>query len=159
MAWKVNPLEGKTINRRAGCGKTASPVRREGGPKTIGSPYPYPRQRQKTPSRLRGELLASRPCQNPSTPAHGSPKIKTKILRVLRVFAVKKTSNHSPYAPTPPNFHQIFFQIFAKLLSEQCHLCVNNPKMWKGNVARRQWFRPPLLASRHLPQSTAARTR
>jgi len=45
MVWKVNPLEGKTINRRAGCGKTASPVRREGGPKPIGPPYPYPRQK------------------------------------------------------------------------------------------------------------------
>jgi hypothetical protein len=41
MIWKVNPLEGKTINWRAGCGKTASPVRREGEPNPIGSPYPY----------------------------------------------------------------------------------------------------------------------
>ena len=41
MIWKVNPLEGKTINWRAGCGKTASPVRREGELNPIGSPYPY----------------------------------------------------------------------------------------------------------------------
>ena len=40
-AWSVNPHEGKTINRRAGCGRTARPVRREGSPKPIGLPYPY----------------------------------------------------------------------------------------------------------------------
>jgi len=32
MRVSFNPLGGNTINRRAGCGKTASPVRREGGP-------------------------------------------------------------------------------------------------------------------------------
>ncbi len=37
----VNPVTGKTINWRAGCGKTASPVRREGGPNSFGPPYPY----------------------------------------------------------------------------------------------------------------------
>ena len=31
MSQPVNPHEGKTINRRAGCGRSASPVRREGG--------------------------------------------------------------------------------------------------------------------------------
>ena len=41
MLVKANPLAGKTINRRAGCGRTASPVRREGRPKPIGLPYPY----------------------------------------------------------------------------------------------------------------------
>ena len=30
MKWLVNPLWGKTINWRAGCGRSASPVRREG---------------------------------------------------------------------------------------------------------------------------------
>jgi RNA-directed DNA polymerase len=39
-ASELNPLAGKTINRRAGCGKSASPVRREGGPNPIGSSYP-----------------------------------------------------------------------------------------------------------------------
>src|SRR2546428_9795419 len=37
----VNPLGGKATGWRAGCGKPASPVRREGEPKPIGSPYPY----------------------------------------------------------------------------------------------------------------------
>ena len=32
---------GNTINRRAGCGKPARPVRREGRPKSIGLPCPY----------------------------------------------------------------------------------------------------------------------
>jgi hypothetical protein len=41
IVWPVNPLEGKTINRRAGCGRSARPVRREGGPNSIGPPYPY----------------------------------------------------------------------------------------------------------------------
>ena len=41
MRWPSNPFEGKTINRRAGCGKPARPVRREGRPKPIGLPYPY----------------------------------------------------------------------------------------------------------------------
>ena len=38
-----NPHGGNTINWRAGCGKSASPVRREGGPGATGSPYPYPK--------------------------------------------------------------------------------------------------------------------
>jgi len=33
-ALAVNPLRGKTTNRRAGCGRSARPVRREGGPGT-----------------------------------------------------------------------------------------------------------------------------
>ena len=42
MFQPVNPHEGKTINRRAGCGRSASPVRREGELNSIGTPYPYP---------------------------------------------------------------------------------------------------------------------
>ena len=38
-----SPLGGKTTDRRAGCGRSACPVRREGGPKPIGPPYPYHR--------------------------------------------------------------------------------------------------------------------
>src|SRR3972149_9763429 len=41
MRLPVNPLRGKTTNRRAGCEKFARPVRREGGPKPIGPSYPY----------------------------------------------------------------------------------------------------------------------
>jgi len=43
---RVNPLRGKTTNRRAGCGRTACPVRREGEPKPIGSSYPYNSRRR-----------------------------------------------------------------------------------------------------------------
>jgi hypothetical protein len=43
MPRPVNPHEGKTINRRAGCGRTACPVRREERPKPIGRSYPYVR--------------------------------------------------------------------------------------------------------------------
>src|SRR5204862_5336425 len=39
----VIPLEGKTIDRRAGCGRSARPVRREGESNPIGPPYPYHR--------------------------------------------------------------------------------------------------------------------
>ena len=39
----VNPVSGDTTNWRAGCGKSARPVRREGEPNSIGSPYPYPK--------------------------------------------------------------------------------------------------------------------
>jgi hypothetical protein len=42
MPRPVNPLGGKTIDRRAVCGRSACTVRREGGPKPMGSPYPYP---------------------------------------------------------------------------------------------------------------------
>jgi hypothetical protein len=48
----IAPLVGKTTDWRAGCGRSASPVRREGGPPSIGSPYPYLRQKvrqRKTP--------------------------------------------------------------------------------------------------------------
>ena len=40
----ASPLVGKTIDWRAGCGRSARPVRREGGPNPIGSPYPYQQQ-------------------------------------------------------------------------------------------------------------------
>src|SRR6266702_6882288 len=41
MPKHASPLAGNTINRRAGCGRSARPVRREGESKPIGSPYPY----------------------------------------------------------------------------------------------------------------------
>jgi len=37
----VNPLRGKATHWRAGCGRSACPVRREGERSTICSPYPY----------------------------------------------------------------------------------------------------------------------
>src|SRR5579872_3688731 len=40
MPWLLNPLGGKTIDWKAGCGKSARPVWREGEPNSIGSPYP-----------------------------------------------------------------------------------------------------------------------
>ena len=40
MPAPVGPRKRGTTDRRAGCGKSARPVRREGEPK--GSPYPYP---------------------------------------------------------------------------------------------------------------------
>src|SRR5208282_5236978 len=40
--WPVNPFRGKTTDRRAGCGKSARPVRRE-GERQSRSPYPYVR--------------------------------------------------------------------------------------------------------------------
>src|SRR5258707_5546856 len=43
MVVSVSPPRGKITNWRAGCGKSARPVRREGGPNSIGSPYPYRR--------------------------------------------------------------------------------------------------------------------
>ena len=41
ILWTVNPLAGKTTDWRAGCGRSARPVRREGASKPIGAPYPY----------------------------------------------------------------------------------------------------------------------
>jgi hypothetical protein len=41
MPWPASPLEGKTTDWRAGCGRSARPVRREGEFKPMGSPYPY----------------------------------------------------------------------------------------------------------------------
>jgi hypothetical protein len=38
-ACPVNPLRGNTTDWRAGCGKSARPVRREGRPKPMGLPY------------------------------------------------------------------------------------------------------------------------
>ena len=38
---RVTPHRGDTTNWRAGCGRTARPVRREGGTNSIVSPYPY----------------------------------------------------------------------------------------------------------------------
>src|SRR5579872_5246487 len=40
MLWPVNHLANETINWRAGCGKSASPVRREGGLKSFSPSYP-----------------------------------------------------------------------------------------------------------------------
>ena len=42
----VSPLAGKTTNWRAGCGRSACPVRREGDSNAIVSPYPYQRRRE-----------------------------------------------------------------------------------------------------------------
>ena len=63
MFRSASPLAGNTINRRAGCGRSARPVRREGGANPIASPYPYHRwygsrpapgwSRRTTSSRLR----------------------------------------------------------------------------------------------------------
>jgi hypothetical protein len=39
----ASPLAGNTINRRAGCGRSARPVRRARGSDPIGPPYPYQR--------------------------------------------------------------------------------------------------------------------
>lgn len=41
MASFFSPCQGKTTNRRAGCGRSASPVRREGRGKPMHRPYPY----------------------------------------------------------------------------------------------------------------------
>ena len=42
----ASPLAGDTINRRAGCGRSARPVRREGVANPIAAPYPYQGTRQ-----------------------------------------------------------------------------------------------------------------
>ena len=42
MTRSASPLEGKTTDWRAGCGRSARPVRREGGRATA-PPYPYQR--------------------------------------------------------------------------------------------------------------------
>jgi hypothetical protein len=55
MRWPVNPLGGKTINRRAVCGRTACTVRREGAPRQPALPTPIvpdALRRLRTPSRL-----------------------------------------------------------------------------------------------------------
>ena len=39
LFWPVSPLVGKTTDWRAGCGKSACPVRREGRAQAL--PYPY----------------------------------------------------------------------------------------------------------------------
>jgi hypothetical protein len=49
MRKRVNPLGGKTTDWRAGCGRTACPVRREGEPKPIDSSYPYNLVSESTP--------------------------------------------------------------------------------------------------------------
>jgi hypothetical protein len=41
MSWTISPLAGKTTDWRAGCGRSARPVRREGVSKPIDAPYPY----------------------------------------------------------------------------------------------------------------------
>ena len=48
----ITPLAGKTTNWRAGCGRSASPVRREGDSNSIGSPYPYHSLAEFSPERL-----------------------------------------------------------------------------------------------------------
>ena len=57
MSWTVSPLRGKTTDWRAGCGRSARPVRREGGSKPIDAPYPYhvllPPTQQAWPGRAR----------------------------------------------------------------------------------------------------------
>src|SRR5262249_43805582 len=52
VCWAVRPLAGKTTDWRAGCGRSASPVRREGA--AIAASYPYPAMTQAR----RGRTLA-----------------------------------------------------------------------------------------------------
>src|SRR6266849_1711352 len=48
MAWTVSPHTGNTTDWRAGCGRSARPVRREGATKPIGAPYPYVRSQARS---------------------------------------------------------------------------------------------------------------
>ena len=60
MLWPVNPRRGKTTNWRAGCGKTASPVRRGEGRKPMRPSYPIDRaSRGGNGRRGRHEVLLS----------------------------------------------------------------------------------------------------
>src|SRR3990172_6894358 len=69
MRLPVNPLRGKTTNRRAGCEKFARPVRREGGPKPIGPSYPYQGWRQE------GRQVAKR---NKAMTSHRTPRLEAR---------------------------------------------------------------------------------
>src|SRR5208282_4478681 len=67
--WPVNPFRGKTTDRRAGCGKSARPVRRE-GERQSRSPYPYlfvfiSKQKERFFAALR--MTCARDCRLPST--------------------------------------------------------------------------------------------
>ena len=70
----------------------------------------------------------------PSAPAARAlpyPAHKGKGKKNFAPFASswrKNPSNLSHYAPTHTNFQANFFQKFSQLLSEQRHLCVNNPR-------------------------------
>ena len=59
ILWTVSPLGGKTTDRRAGCGRSARPVQREGASKSIDAPYPY---RQAMLEDLQSLQTSSPPC-------------------------------------------------------------------------------------------------
>jgi hypothetical protein len=58
MSWTVCPLVGNTTDWRAGCGRSARPVRREGVSKPIDAPYPYQSSVKNSARRLRACPLA-----------------------------------------------------------------------------------------------------
>ena len=81
------------------------------------------RQNPESFSLLPVVLLFSVSTSGPGAAAPGSQRKKHSRLR-----GEKFTSNLSHYAPKHRNFHAKFFQKFCQLLSEQRHLCVNNPR-------------------------------
>ncbi len=64
----------------------------------------------------------------PGTPVPGSQRQRQKNFAPFASSWRKNPSNLSHYAPTHTNFQANFFQKFSQLLSEQRHLCVNNPR-------------------------------
>ena len=91
-------------------------------------------------------------------PVHSRARLAKNQNKILRVL-------HDEKSPQIPAHTHHGIQIFTKYFSKIFANCTLNNAIcastiqgkWKGNVARRQWYRPPLLASRHLPRSTAAR--
>src|SRR4051794_10579482 len=124
MRRSVNPLRGKTTDRRAVCGKSACTVRREGGPNSIGPPYPYqatgnrsslPASPPSSLSRLaNGRIRPARGRRSPgsSSAAIPSPGIHVRGLRMRVLIVGENASLRMGGEATYPYF-------FFKLLREQ----------------------------------------
>ena len=97
----VHPLGGKTTDRRAGCGRSACPVRREGGPGPLGPSSPYTQSQEFSHRLLKpspgvwtsagaARLGLRRPAPQPAL--HGTRRLDA----ALWFYAATSMRSHSP---------------------------------------------------------------
>jgi hypothetical protein len=87
---RTHPSHG-TTNWRAGCGRSACPVRREGGP-VEGSPYPYRGRCLLQQGRKRGENFHARTSLVvPSPPSSAFGTLRLAALAQGRLFSPRKS--------------------------------------------------------------------
>ena len=98
MFVSFNPHRGNTINWKAGCGKPARPVWREGRPDSTGLPYPYPILRQTSDAHNTAAKIASVPGSGTGTTSFNPEPTATALPSATTV--ANSTPNADKSLPT-----------------------------------------------------------